>query len=143
MRYNPQNAYSICYYCKEEISCDVALAQTDESGIRLYVTTLKDKDNIQIAEINANVFIPKENMMRFTYEIVSALKEYGEKYDDKYFVYTGNTNFGIQNLEYVKEYDCMLAAVYRGRKPQFSNKCLYAIDLSKESKYENSYFEKL
>lgn len=60
-----------------------------------------------------------------------------EKYDDKYFVYTGNTNFGIQNLEYVKEYDCMLAAVYRGRKPQFSNKCLYAIDLSKESKYEN------
>ena len=60
-----------------------------------------------------------------------------EKYDDKYFVYTGNTNFGIQNLEYVKEYDCMLAAVYRGRKPQFPNKCLYAIDLSKENKYEN------
>ena len=60
-----------------------------------------------------------------------------EKYDDKYFVYTGNTNFGIQNLEYVKEHDCMLAAVYRGRKPQFPNKGLYAIDLSKESKYEN------
>ena len=84
MNKNTKKKIEVIDNCKEEISCDVALAQTDESGIRLYVTTLKDKDNIQIAEINANVFIPKENMMRFTYEIVSALKEYGEKYDDKY-----------------------------------------------------------
>jgi len=34
-----------------------------------------------------------------------------EKPDSKYFVYTGNTTFGIQNLEYVKEQNVMLAAV--------------------------------
>ncbi len=56
-----------------------------------------------------------------------------EKYDDKYFVYTGNTTFGIQNLEYVKEHNCMLAAVYCGTKKGFPNKNMYAIDLGKKS----------
>lgn len=46
----------------------------------------------------------------------------------KYFVYTGNTTFGIQNLEYDPHSDTILAAVYRGQKPQFPNFPLFFID---------------
>lgn len=46
----------------------------------------------------------------------------------KYFVYTGNTCFGIQNLEYDPHTDTLLAAVYRGEKPQFPNYSLFFID---------------
>ena len=56
-----------------------------------------------------------------------------EKYDSKYFVYTGNTEFGIQNLEYVKEYNCLLAAVYRGAKSGYPNKNMYAVDIRGKS----------
>jgi hypothetical protein len=35
----------------------------------------------------------------------------------KYFVYTGNTTFGVQNLEYDAYTGDFLAAVYNGRKP--------------------------
>ena len=40
-----------------------------------------------------------------------------EKYDEKYFVYTGNTNYGVQNLEYDPYTNTIFAAVYRGKKP--------------------------
>ena len=51
---------------------------------------------------------------------------------DKYFVYTGNTTYGIQNLEFDPYTNCMYAAVYRGEKPQFPNYAMYVIDLSKK-----------
>ncbi|MBQ8599268.1 MAG: hypothetical protein IJ411_04045 [Oscillospiraceae bacterium] len=56
-----------------------------------------------------------------------------EKADSKYFVYTGNTHYGIQNLEYDPVTTCLFAAVYKGRKPQFPNYPMYIIDLNKNS----------
>lgn len=56
-----------------------------------------------------------------------------EKPDKKYFVYTGNTNFGIQNLEYDPSTGYMIAAVYRGQKEQFPNYKMYVFDCNKES----------
>lgn len=53
-----------------------------------------------------------------------------EAADDKYFVYTGNTRYGIQNLEYDADNKCLFAAVYTGSKLKFPNYSLYAIDLS-------------
>ncbi|MEA4831379.1 hypothetical protein SDC9_117891 [bioreactor metagenome] len=47
---------------------------------------------------------------------------------NKYFVYTGNTTYGIQNLEYDPFTNKWLAAVYRGSKPQFQNRSLYTIN---------------
>ena len=52
-----------------------------------------------------------------------------KKPQDKYFVYTGNTNFGIQNLEYDSFRGCMFAAVYNGKKAHFPNFPMYVIDL--------------
>ena len=52
-----------------------------------------------------------------------------EKYESKYFVYTGNTVWGVQNLEYVPDRDIMLLAVYFGKKPQFPNYPMFVVDM--------------
>lgn len=46
----------------------------------------------------------------------------------KYFVKTGNTNYGIQNLAYDPYTGNFFAAVYRGSKPAFPNYSLFVID---------------
>lgn len=51
--------------------------------------------------------------------------------DAKYFVFTGNTTYGIQNLEYDPASRTMLAAVYRGKKAQYPNYAMYFIDCTK------------
>ena len=56
----------------------------------------------------------------------SAPKEPG----DTFFVYTGNTEYGVQNLEYDPGRRLLLMAVYRGKKPAFPNFDFYAADLS-------------
>ena len=48
--------------------------------------------------------------------------------DERYFVYTGNTTYGIQNLEYDPFTGDYFAAVYKGKKPEFPNYSLFVID---------------
>ena len=55
-----------------------------------------------------------------------------EKPNNKLFVYTGNTTYGIQNLEYDPYTKTMLAAVYKGQKPQFPNYDMFFIDCTKQ-----------
>jgi len=50
-----------------------------------------------------------------------------EACDQRYFVYTGNTNWGIQNLEYDSYTGNIFAAVYKGQKPQFPNYPMFVI----------------
>ncbi|MEH1099062.1 hypothetical protein [Micromonospora sp. CPCC 205561] len=47
---------------------------------------------------------------------------------DKVFVRTGNTSFGVQNLEYDRSTRTWLMAAYRGTKPEFPNWTLFAVD---------------
>ncbi len=49
----------------------------------------------------------------------------------KLFVYTGNTNYGVQNLEYDAYTDTIFMAVYNGRKEQYPNYKFFAVDGSK------------
>jgi hypothetical protein len=49
-------------------------------------------------------------------------------YDGKYFVYTGNTRFGVQNLEYDAYTGNWMLAVYKGAKPQFPNYSFFIVD---------------
>ncbi|GAA2389909.1 hypothetical protein GCM10010404_53910 [Nonomuraea africana] len=51
-----------------------------------------------------------------------------EAVDGKYFVYTGNTRYGVQNLEYDSHTGNWMMGVYRGAKPQFPNHSFYMID---------------
>lgn len=52
----------------------------------------------------------------------------GPRSDDRFFVYTGNTHFGVQNLEYDPYTGNWMMAVYDGRKPQFPNYSLFMVD---------------
>ena len=54
-----------------------------------------------------------------------------EKYGYKFFVYTGNTRYGVQNLCYDKPTDSIFMAVYSGRKDKFKNYDTFAVDLTK------------
>lgn len=46
----------------------------------------------------------------------------------KYFVRTGNTTYGVQNLSYDVGMHRWFLGVYRGKKPSFPNYLLFAID---------------
>lgn len=48
--------------------------------------------------------------------------------EKRYFFYTGNTCFGIQNLEYDTYSENWFVAVYRGKKQKFDNFNMYFID---------------
>lgn len=53
-----------------------------------------------------------------------------EKPDQKLFLYTGNTTYGVQNMEYSPKDNAYFMAVYRGAKPDFPNFDLFAADAS-------------
>jgi hypothetical protein len=46
----------------------------------------------------------------------------------KYFVRTGNTNFGVQNLAYDDGQQRWFLGVYKGAKPAFPNYLMFAVD---------------
>ncbi|MFB8348255.1 hypothetical protein [Streptomyces niveus] len=48
--------------------------------------------------------------------------------DGKYFSYTGNTTYGVQNLDYDAHSGNWLLAAYKGTKTQFPNYSLFVID---------------
>ncbi len=48
--------------------------------------------------------------------------------DGEYFAYTGNTNYGVQNLEYDPDLNVWWMAVYKGKKEHFPNYTLFAVD---------------
>lgn len=54
-----------------------------------------------------------------------------EKPLKKLFAYTGNTTYGVQNLEYDAYTNSYLMAVYCGKKPIFMNRPMYAFDAAK------------
>lgn len=51
-----------------------------------------------------------------------------DKAEQRYFLYTGNTRYGMQNLTYEPASGLWLAAVYKGQKPQFGNFPMFLID---------------
>ena len=52
----------------------------------------------------------------------------GVRAEARYFFYTGNTTYGVQNLCYNAAGGEWLLAVYRGKKPSFPNYDLFVID---------------
>ncbi len=56
----------------------------------------------------------------------------GPEPEEKYFVYTGNTRYGVQNLEYDAASGDWILAVYPGQKPEFSNDPVFVVDGSRK-----------
>lgn len=50
----------------------------------------------------------------------------------KYFIHTGNTTWGVQNLAYDAYTGRIYMAVYKGKKPSYPNYPLFSIDLSQK-----------
>ena len=46
----------------------------------------------------------------------------------KYFVYTGNTTYGVQNIAYDADMERWFLGVYQGKKPDFPNYQLFAVE---------------
>ncbi|MCM1544584.1 MAG: hypothetical protein NC110_04725 [Ruminococcus sp.] len=51
-----------------------------------------------------------------------------DSFDGKYFVYTGNTNSGVQTMEYFDELNLWFLNCYHGFKPQFNQFTLFIVD---------------
>lgn len=56
--------------------------------------------------------------------------------DARYFLFTGNTTWGTQNLEYDSFTGDWFGTVYLGKKPQYPNRPMYRIDGGKAPKKE-------
>ena len=69
----------------------------------------------------------------------------------KYFVHTGNTEWGVQNLAYDSSTNQMFLAVYKGSKSRWPNYDLFALDMKQQAfsaplegvPYSNSPVEQL
>lgn len=51
-----------------------------------------------------------------------------QHHDGKYFLRTGHTTYGVQNLSYDADMQRWFLGVYQGKKPDFPNYTLFAID---------------
>ena len=59
-----------------------------------------------------------------------------ERPEERYFAYTGNTTYGVQNLAYDPDSGYLLCAVYKGVKRNFPNYTLFAVDLNRKPRRE-------
>ena len=50
----------------------------------------------------------------------------------EYFIFTGNTNYGIQNMAYDPYTECMFMAVYKGKKSNYPNYRLFAFNINQK-----------
>ena len=89
----------------------------------------EDNDYQVLLSYRAETLAPYETVLT-----AKNIHEVGPLHCDKrYFVYTGNTTYGVQNLEYDAETGAILAAVYAGKKEKFPNFKLFFIDLKEGS----------
>lgn len=83
------------------------------------------KDN----DYNVLLAYPLDYVQRCASSAEPALK----KYTAKYFVHTGNTRWGVQNMTYDPVSKQLFLAVYKGEKPQWHNYSLFAVDMTAKS----------
>lgn len=53
-----------------------------------------------------------------------------QKPDKEYFIFTGNTKYGIQNMAWDPYTGCMFLAVYKGSKETYPNYSLFAFEMN-------------
>ena len=87
----------------------------------------EDNDYQVILSYDPKELLPYEDILRADH-----IHESGpSSCKERFFVYTGNTNFGVQNMEYDPHTGDIFLAVYRGQKAHFPNFKMYVIDGSR------------
>jgi hypothetical protein len=113
------------------ITLGPSIGQVRDHGRYLYVaygiygdTTRNDNDNQVILKYSIN------NWNKVGQKLILNSPHHSgpEKPGAKYFIKTGNTHYGIQNLEYDNYTGNFFAAVYKGFKSKFPNYGLFVID---------------
>ncbi|MBQ2915613.1 MAG: hypothetical protein IJE51_02365 [Clostridia bacterium] len=67
----------------------------------------------------------------------NSMHKCGENLDyEVFYAYTGNTNWGVQNLDYDPAKNVYMMCVYTGKKEQFPNYPMFLIDASKSPEYK-------
>lgn len=107
-----------CDYATNERSLFVAYGIYGDTG-------RSDNDNQVLLRFSVDKV--KKNLKPLCQESIENISSV--RADEKIFVFTGNTTYGIQNLEYDPYLNKMIAAVYPGEKPQFENYSMFFIDL--------------
>ena len=109
------------------------LIHTDKGKNYLYVAygIYKDDDR-QDNDCQVLLRYKMKKLDRFAGKV-----KFGEFYDrgpakplDKYFIYTGNTNWGVQNMAYDPSLKKMFLFVYKGSKPAFPNYDTFIFDIA-------------
>lgn len=59
-----------------------------------------------------------------------------DKANGKYFLYTGNTSYGVQTMEYFDELNLWIINCYPGRKKSFENYTVFVVDGDVMPKYQ-------
>lgn len=57
--------------------------------------------------------------------------------DGKYFLFTGNTTYGVQNMEFDPFTNGILLTVYQGKKEAYPNYSLFMIDMDQKPQWRN------
>lgn len=57
----------------------------------------------------------------------------------RYYVHTGNTDWGVQNLAYDSTTGYMFLAVYKGKKPEYPNYPLFTLNLDQKPRKAKAY----
>ena len=94
-----------------------------------------DKDGKKVLYVAYGIYADAERTDN-DYQVLTCYDIEARRMLDRYFVYTGNTSWGIQNLCYDQASNALLAAVYKGVKKDFPNYTLFAIDLDSSAKKE-------
>ncbi len=103
------------------------ICEDPSAPTRLYVaygiygdTERSDNDDQVILSIDPDKALENARPLK-----QSAPHIHGTLCEEKLFLRTGNTEYGIQNLEYDCFTDQFFAAVYPGKKPEFSNPTMF------------------
>ncbi len=100
-------------------------------GTRLYVaygiygdTKRTDNDHQVLLSYDPKTLFPYEEVLTSQ----NIHKSGPDRAEQRYFVFTGNTTYGVQNLEYDPFTGDLYLSVYRGRKSCYPNYNFYVID---------------
>ena len=110
----------------------------DGSGKRMLTIAYGIYGDTKRADNDHQVFLQYDTTDWAKYETIHSqnnLHRNGpEKSEGRYFVFTGNTSWGVQNLEYDKSSGLWFLACYAGKKSEYANYSLFCVDGTKKAK---------
>lgn len=102
-------------------------------------TSRQDNDYQVMLQYDPDAFLTEDGRVREDCgDILDQINYHtkGPKHSMKYFIYTGNTNYGVQNLEFDTCSGNYVMAVYKGMKERFPNYSVYYVDGSAAAEWE-------